>query len=101
MGGVSHTVEVTAATLTRLAPRHAARRKIQNMGTKYLDQLAQQLKTGKNAACCRAIERILAMMKKRYEGSEYSSRAEAERAFRKFVKDEPICQKVGGSKTNR
>jgi hypothetical protein len=43
--------------------------------------------------CRRAIERILTMMKKRYEDGEYSSRTEAEVAFRKFVKGEPACQK--------
>jgi hypothetical protein len=71
------------------------------MSTNYLDHLARQLKTGKNPACCRAIERILVMVKKKYQESEYTSRAETERAFRKLVKDEPACQKVAGPKTDR
>jgi hypothetical protein len=69
--------------------------------TEYLDRLALQLKAGKNPNCRRAINRILAEMKKRCEAGEYSNQTEAESAFRKFVEDESACQKVGGSKTNR
>jgi hypothetical protein len=63
------------------------------MSTEYLDQLAQQLKVNKNPACRRAINRILAETKKRCEVGEYSSQTEAETAFRKFIEDEPTCQK--------
>ena len=41
--------------------------------TQFLERLAQVLKAGKNAACQRAIGRLLASMKKRYEGGEYES----------------------------
>ena len=50
----------------------------------FLYRLASQLKIDKNAACCRAIERILAMMKKSYEGGKYSAQTEAELDFRRF-----------------
>lgn len=63
------------------------------MGTEYLDQLAQQLKVNKSPRCRRAVNRILAEMKKRCEVGEYSSQTEAETAFRKFIEDEPTCQK--------
>jgi hypothetical protein len=63
----------------------------------YLDQLAEQLKSGKSAACRRAIGRILAMMKKRYDNGEFASPREAEVEFRKFVERQGTCQK--GEKT--
>jgi hypothetical protein len=68
------------------------------METEFLDQLARQLKVNKNPSCCRAINRILADMKKRFEAGEYSSQTEAESAFRKFVEDERACQKPGKAK---
>jgi hypothetical protein len=63
------------------------------MNTEYLDQLAQQLKAGKSAACRRAIERILARMKKRSEEGVYSSPTEAELEFRRLVEQERTCRK--------
>ena len=39
------------------------------MNTDFLDQLEGQLKVDKNAACRRAIERILAIIKKRRDSS--------------------------------
>jgi hypothetical protein len=71
------------------------------MSTEYLDRLARLLKVGKSAACIRAVNRILAEMKKRCEAGEYSNQTEAESAFRKFVEDESACQKMSGSKSNR
>ncbi len=59
----------------------------------YLDQLAQQLKVDRNAACRRAIERILAMIKKRYDEGAYESRPAAELDFRKLVEQQGTCQK--------
>jgi hypothetical protein len=47
--------------------------------TEHLDRLARQLKVSKNPACCRAINRILAEMKKRCKDGEYSSHADADR----------------------
>jgi hypothetical protein len=61
--------------------------------TEYLDQLAQQLKIDKNAACRRAIERILAMIMKRYDEGAYESRTAAELDFRKVVEQQGTCQK--------
>lgn len=61
--------------------------------TKYLEKLAHQLKIDKNAACCRAIERILSMVKKRCDEGAYSSRAAAELDLRKFVQQQGTCKK--------
>ncbi len=61
--------------------------------TEYLDQLAQQLKIDKNAACRRAIERILAMIKRRCDEGVYESHTAAELDFRKLVERQGTCQK--------
>ena len=61
--------------------------------TEYLDKLAQQLKIDKNAACQRAIERILAMIKNRYDEGAYDSRTAAELDFRKLVEQQGTCRK--------
>jgi hypothetical protein len=66
----------------------------ENHDTEYLDQLAHQLKIDKTPACRRAINRILAEMKRRCEKGEYGSPMAAESAFRKFVEDERICRKA-------
>ena len=63
------------------------------MNTDFLDQLAGQLKVDKNAACRRAIERILAMTKKRCDEGTYESRTAAELDFRKFVEAQGTCRK--------
>jgi hypothetical protein len=62
------------------------------MDTEYLDQLAHQLRIDKTPACRRAINRMLAEMKKRCEAGEYSNQTEAESAFRKLVEQQRICQ---------
>jgi hypothetical protein len=64
------------------------------MSTEYLDRLARQLRVGKNPACCRAINRILAEVKKRCQNGEYSNHTDAESAFRRFVEGESACQKA-------
>jgi len=51
------------------------------------------LKAGKNAACQRAIARLLASIKKSYEDGEYESPSQAEFAFRRLVDEESPCQK--------
>ena len=61
--------------------------------TEYLDQLTQQLKIDKNAACRRAMERILAMIRKRCDEGVYESRTAAELDFRKLVEQQGTCQK--------
>ena len=63
------------------------------MNTDFLDQLAGQLKVDKNAACRRAMERILAMTKKRCDEGVYDSRTAAELDFRKFVEEQGTCRK--------
>jgi hypothetical protein len=63
------------------------------VNTDFLDQLASQLKADKNAACRRAIERILAMLKKRCEEGKYENGTEAELDLRRFVGEQGTCQK--------
>jgi hypothetical protein len=63
------------------------------MNTDFLEQLAGQLKVDKNAACRRAIERILAMIKKRCDEGVYEDPVQAELDFRKFVEEQGTCQK--------
>ena len=45
--------------------------KPENMDTDYLDRLAQELKSDKTPACRRAINRMLAEMKKRWEEGRF------------------------------
>ena len=61
---------------------------IPNVSTEFLDRLASQLKIGKDAAFRRAIERILDVVKKNYESSQYPGVTEAERDFRQRVERE-------------
>jgi hypothetical protein len=65
--------------------------------TEYLDRLAQQLKIDKNEACRRAIERILAMIKNRYDEGAYEGRIAAELDLRKLVEQQGTCQKPKSS----
>ncbi len=58
------------------------------MSTEFLDRLASQLKVGKDPASRRAIERILDVIKKSYEGGKYQNLTEAERDFRQLVEGE-------------
>jgi hypothetical protein len=61
------------------------------MNTGFLDRLATQPRAGKSAACRRATQRILAVIKKNYEEGEYESHTEAETAFRRLVEREESC----------
>jgi hypothetical protein len=63
------------------------------MGIQFLNYLAAELKTDKSPACRRAIQRILATVKRNYEAGEYSSETAAEQAFRQFVQRQGTCQK--------
>jgi hypothetical protein len=63
------------------------------MNADFLDQLAGQLKVDKNAACRRAIERILAMVKKRCDEGVYDSNTAAELDLRNFVEQQGTCEK--------
>ena len=70
------------------------------MNTDFLDQLAGQLKVDKNAACRRAIERILAMVKGRCDEGVFDNSTAAELDFRKLVEQQGTCQKMkSASKT--
>jgi hypothetical protein len=60
--------------------------------TEYLNQLSQQLKIGKSAACRRAIEPTLAMIKKRCDEGIYESRTAADLDFRELVEQRGTCQ---------
>jgi hypothetical protein len=57
-----------------------------------LDRLASQLKANKSAACRRAIQRILAVVKKNFEDGKYKSDVEAEADFRQLVDRDEGCK---------
>jgi hypothetical protein len=58
----------------------------------FLDRLATQLKVGKSAACRRAIQRILELVKKDYEAGGHQSPTEAEHEFRRLVENDGTCK---------
>jgi hypothetical protein len=58
----------------------------------FLDRLATQLKAGKSAACRRAVQRILALMKKDYEAGRFKTNPEAETEFRRLIEREESCK---------
>jgi hypothetical protein len=62
------------------------------MSTEFLDRMAVQLKVDKTVACCRAIERILALIKKNFEAAKYSTQSEAENDFRRIVEEQERCR---------
>jgi hypothetical protein len=62
------------------------------MSTGFLDRLATQLKTNKNAPRRRAVQRILDTVKKNYEEGQYTGQTEAEREFRKLVERDEACK---------
>ena len=64
------------------------------MNTDFLVRLAGQLKVDKTSACCRAVERILAVVTKNYEAGTYPSETAAELEFRKFVEQQGTCRKT-------
>lgn len=53
--------------------------------TGFLDRLANQLKTGRDAAYRRALQRTLEIVRKNYLSGAYQSTTEAEQALRKLV----------------
>ena len=63
------------------------------MSSYFLDRLATQLKRDKGAPCRRAIQRLLAVVKKNYEEGKYKTHTEAESEFRKMVESEEACKK--------
>jgi hypothetical protein len=56
-----------------------------------LDRLASQLRANKSAACRRAIQRILAVVKKNFEDDKYKNDVEAEADFRQLVDRDESC----------
>jgi len=49
---------------------------IESVSTDFLDRLATQLKTNKSALCRRAIQRILAVVKKKFADGKYKNHVE-------------------------
>jgi hypothetical protein len=62
------------------------------VSTDFLDRLATQLKTNKSALCRRAIQRILAVVKKNFEDGKYKNDVEAEADFRQLVDRDEGCR---------
>ena len=62
------------------------------MSRDFLDRLATQLEAGKSAACRRAIQRILAVVKKNFEDGKYKNDVEAEADFRQLVNRDEGCK---------
>jgi hypothetical protein len=62
------------------------------MDTKFLDQMARQLKQGKLPECRRAVERKLERVRKQYEDGGYDNQGAALKDLRDFVDAEPACQ---------
>jgi hypothetical protein len=62
------------------------------VSTDFLEHLASQLKVDKSAACRRAIQRILAVVKKNFEGGKYENNVEAEADFRQLVDRDDACK---------
>jgi hypothetical protein len=57
-----------------------------------LDRLASQLRANKSAAWRRAIQRILAVVKKNFEEGNYKNDVEAEADFRQLVDRDEGCK---------
>ena len=62
------------------------------VSTDFLERLASQLKTDKNSACRRAIQRILAVVKKNFEDGKYKNGVEAEAEFRQLMDRDDACK---------
>ncbi len=62
------------------------------VSTDFLERLATQLKANKSASCRRAIQRILAVVKKNFEDGKYKNDVEAEADFRQLVDRDEGCK---------
>jgi len=62
------------------------------VSTDFLDRLTSQLRANKSAACRRAIQRILAVVKKNFEDGKYKNDVEAEADFRQMVGRNEGCK---------
>ncbi len=58
----------------------------------FIDRSATQLRANKSAACRRAIQRILAVVKKNFEDGKYKNDVEAEADFRQLVDRDEGCK---------
>ena len=88
-----HTNE-PAALKKRTTVRAAQYRDSYNLcvSTDFLDRLASQLRANKSAACRRALQRILAVVKKNVEDGKYKNDVEAEADFRQLVDRDEGCK---------
>ena len=57
-----------------------------------MDRLASQLRADKSAACRRAIQRILAVVKKNFADGKYKNDVKAEADFRQLVDRDEGCE---------
>jgi len=62
------------------------------MDTKFLDQVAEQLKRGKSPECRRAVERKLERVRKQYEDAGYENQAAALKELRDLVQADANCR---------
>ncbi len=62
------------------------------VSTDFLDRLSTQLKANKSAACRRAIQRILAVVKENFEDGKYKNHVEAEAEFLQLVNRDEGCK---------
>jgi hypothetical protein len=62
------------------------------VSTDFLDRLASQLRASKSAACRRAIQRILAVVKKNFADGKYKNDVETEADFRQLVDRDEGCK---------
>lgn len=62
------------------------------VSTDFLDRLASQLRANKSAACRRAIQRILAIVKNDFNDGKYKNDVEAEADFRHLVDHNQGCK---------
>jgi hypothetical protein len=62
------------------------------VSTDFLERLASQVRANKSAACRRAIQRILAVVKKNFEDGKYKNDVEAEADFRQLMDRAEGCK---------
>ena len=62
------------------------------VSTDFLDRLASQLRANKSAACRRATQRVLAIVKNNFNDGKYKNDVEAEADFRDLVDREEGCK---------
>jgi hypothetical protein len=78
-----------------IAPMRRFSYRRSTMPADFLSQLARQVKIDKSPACRRAIQRILSLVKVKFESGVYASQTEAEADFRKLA--EQACARASGT----